>query len=210
MRASVSTMPVRVAAYVVAVLLVLGTLAWSAGPAGAVSDRWASWTPVTGTSNDYRLEMQQQAPGFPAATVASDSRGNVQLPAGAGTFLGASTPPGAKYGSSRDRSYLVLRPRADNAAAPSTTTYTFEDPTPDTGWAFVLGDVDADQVRVEALDGAGSPVPAAVVDGWFQGSFNYAGQGDRPTWDATASTCEAIPPRPTPTAPLGGSSPTCG
>jgi hypothetical protein len=132
--------------------------------------------------------MTQRSAGFPEASVASDSRSNVQIPSGASTFLGAGTPPGAKYGSSTNSPYLSLRPKADNATAPSTTTYTFADPTPDTGWAFVLGDIDADQVRVTALDGNGDPVPAAEVSSWFRGSFNSAGGADQPTWDAATST----------------------
>lgn len=43
-----------------------------------------------------------------------------------------------------------MRPAADNANSPSTTTYTFATPTPAGGWGFVLGDVDADQVLVQA------------------------------------------------------------
>jgi hypothetical protein len=153
-----------------------------------MSDRWATWAPIEGTSNAFRTVMTQRSPGFPAAAVASDSRANVQLPSGTSTFLGAGTPPGAKYGSSRGNPYVVLRPRADNAASPSTTTYTFDAPTPDTGWAFVLGDIDADQVRVSATDAAGGAVSASEVASWFAGTFNHAGGTDLPTWDAATAT----------------------
>lgn len=162
-------------------------------PAGAVSDQWASWAPITGTSNNYELRMQQRAAGFPEAAVASDSRSNVQLPSGATSFLGPGTPPGAKYGTSQGSPYLSLRPKVDNATSPSTTTYTFDRATPDTGWAFVLGDIDADQVQVRALDAGGAPVPAAEIDTWFQGAFNYAGGIDLPTWNATTSTLVGNP-----------------
>ncbi|WP_107765082.1 carboxypeptidase-like regulatory domain-containing protein [Nocardioides terrigena] len=164
-----------------------------AAPAAALTDRWAAWGPLAGSSNAYTTTMNQQSRGFPAATVASDSRSNVQLAAGGSVFLGPGTPPGAKYGSSSGNPYLVLRPRADNANAPSTTTYTFAAPTPDTGWAFVLGDVDSDQVRIRATDSTGDAVPAAEVSSWLSGTFNYAGGTDRPTWDATTSTVTGNP-----------------
>jgi len=161
--------------------------------AHALTSSWAGWSPITGSSNDYALRLQPASPGFPAASVASDSRANVQLPGGTSTFLGGSTPPGAKYGSSAGSSYLVLRPRADTATAPSTTTYAFDDPTPDTGWAFVLGDVDADQVRVTALDAAGAAVPAARVNSWFRGAFNHSGGADLPSWSPASSTLVGNP-----------------
>ncbi|KRF14359.1 hypothetical protein ASH02_08415 [Nocardioides sp. Soil796] len=175
----------RRVAFPVVFLLLMALLA----PASwAMTDRWAAWDPITGTSNDYSTTVRQQAPGFPAAGMRSDSRSNVQLPSGASTFLGTATPPGAKYGSSRNQAYVVLRPRADTATTPSTTTYTFEHPTPDTGWAFVLGDIDADLVRVRATDEDGNEVSAAETDSWFQGTFNYAGETDLPTWDAATGT----------------------
>lgn len=173
----------------VALFIVVGVLAaLSIAPAHALTDRWATWSPLEGVSNAYASEMRQQSPGFPVASVASDSRAAVQLAAGSSTFLGAATPPGAKYGSSVGQPYLVLRPRADTPTAPSTTTYTFDTPTPATGWAFVLGDFDADQVRVTATDAVGAAVPAAEVDSWFAGSFNYAGDTDLPVWDTATST----------------------
>lgn len=163
-------------------------LALTLVPAAAETDAWATWEPVTGTPNDYRTTVRQAAPGFPPAVLATDSRAGVQLAGGTSTFLSAGTPPGAAYGSSRGNPYLVLRPRADTATAPSTSTYTFADPTPASGWAFVLGDVDADQVRVAATDASGDRVPAAAVDRWFQGAFNYAGGEDEPLWDPATAT----------------------
>lgn len=170
----------------VVVVCLLGLLV--GGPAHALTDRWAAWSAVEGGSNAFRLTMTQRSPGFPAATVATDSRGPVQVASGASGALGAGTPPGAKYGTSAGNPYLVLRPRADTPTTPSTTNYTFDAPTPDTGWAFVLGDVDADAVTVRATDETGAAVPAAEVDSWFRGSFNYAGGADQPTWDGPSST----------------------
>ena len=173
------------------VVLILACLL--AQPVAALTDRWAAWAPITGVSNDYSTTMTQRSAGFPVATMASDSKSNVQLPSGASAFLGAGTPPGAKYGSSINQSYAVLRAKADTATTPSTTTYTFENPTPDTGWAFVLGDIDADQVQVRATDEAGDAVPASQIDSWFQGAFNYAGEAAVPTWQSGASTLTGSP-----------------
>lgn len=169
--------------------LMLGSsvLVWPP-PANAATDQWAEWDPITGAANDFSTTMRQQAPGFPAAAVASDSRAPVQIASGASVFLGPGTPPGAEYGSSAGSPYIVVRPFADNATSPSTTTYTFENPTPDTGWAFVLGDIDADQVEVRATDQSGDPVTASEVDSWFQGTFNHAGGSDLPVWDAATAT----------------------
>ncbi|MEO9325835.1 carboxypeptidase regulatory-like domain-containing protein [Nocardioides sp. C4-1] len=166
----------------------LALVVLTAGAAHALTDRWSDWDPLTGRSNDYATTLRQAAVGFPAVAVASDSRGAVQIASGASTFLGPGTPPGAKYGSSAGRPYLVLRPRADNAGAPSRTTYTFEHPSPQTGWAFVLGDVDADQVQVEATGVDGTPVPAATIDSWFRGTFNHAGGADVPRWQPATAT----------------------
>ncbi|MBC7276465.1 collagen binding domain-containing protein [Nocardioides sp.] len=165
----------------------------SPAPAHAMADSWAEWAPVSGTSNDYSTTMTQRSPGFPQAQMASDSRANVALPSGASTFLDTSTPPGAKYGTSRGSAYINLRPKADSPSGPSTTTYAFENPTPDTGWAFVLGDIDSDQVQILATDENGDPVPAAEIASWFQGSFNYAGGTDQPTWNPATSTLTGNP-----------------
>ena len=179
--------PLAVALVLVAVVTV------AVAPVTALTDRWAAWAPINGTSNAYTTTVQQRSPGFPAAGMFSDSRSNVQLPSGASAFLGPATPPGAKYGSSQNNPYVVLRPKADTATTPSTTTYTFNHPTPDTGWAFVLGDIDADQVRIAATDQTGATVGAAEIDSWFKGSFNYAGGADQPTWLSTTSTLVGNP-----------------
>ncbi len=175
--------------------VVVGLLALLVGlqvlPAHALTDEWAGWAPITGTSNNFATELRQVSPGFPVAAVATDSRAPIQLASSA--VITGSTTPGAKYGTSSGSRYLILRPKADNATSPSTTTYTFDNPTPDIGWAFVLGDVDTEDVRIQATDETGDPVPAGVVDGWFQGVFNYAGGTDLPTWDGGTSTLAGSP-----------------
>jgi hypothetical protein len=165
----------------------------SPAPAHAMTDSWAEWAPISGTSHDYSTTMTQRSAGFPVAQVASDSRANVALPSGASTFLDTSTPPGAKYGSSYESAYINLRPKADNPSGASTTTYTFANPTPDTGWAFVLGDIDSDQVQIKATDENGEPVSATEISSWFQGTFNYVGDTDQPTWNAATSTLTGNP-----------------
>jgi hypothetical protein len=131
-------------------LAVIGTLFGAALPAAAETAGWAEWGSLEGSAGNYTTTMQLPAGGFPEATMTSDSRGGVGIISGASTWLSADTPPGATYGSSRNEPYINLRPRADRAGAPSTTTYTFDTPTPPGGWAFVLGDIDADEVVVTA------------------------------------------------------------
>ena len=49
---------------------------------------------------------------------------------GSSVWFGPTTPIGVKYGSSQNQPYLNLRPLADTATTPSTTTYTFDQPDP--------------------------------------------------------------------------------
>ncbi|MFC5676569.1 MSCRAMM family protein [Aeromicrobium endophyticum] len=165
----------------------------------ATTTGFGQWGALTGSTNDYATTLQLPAVGFPGATVASDSRSDVALPSGASNWFGENTPPGQRYGSSRDQAYLNLRPKADNASSPSTTTYTFDRPTPQ-GWTFVLGDIDADQVRVSATRADGTP--ADTADLGFRGGFNLCSTTPRPssvcsdtgrpkdvpTWDPATAT----------------------
>ncbi|WP_431074976.1 MSCRAMM family protein [Microbacterium phyllosphaerae] len=143
--------------------------------------------------------MQVAAQPAITATMTSDSRaGQAAVISGATNWLAQGTPVGAKYGSSINQSYVNLRPKADNAASPSTTTYSFANPTPASGWTFVLGDIDADSVRIQAVGANGQALTAAQLG--FQGGFNYCAPGvtgkpsctgdaaDVPTWDATTQT----------------------
>ena len=191
-------MRTRLALPLVAALVAAGTALGTAPAQAATTTAWADWSPITGTSNNYATTVQVPIVGFPRADVASDSRGPVQIAAGSSSYLGGPgdsvpTPVGAKYGSSKGHPYLTLRPKADNSTDPSTTTYTFAAPTPASGWAFVLGDIDADQVTIKALGADGSPVAASVIGTWFQGSFNYAGDADQPSWDGATSTLTGNP-----------------
>ena len=133
---------------------------------------------------------------------------------GASTFLPASSDVGERYGQSQGRPYLNLRPYTANGSGvpgSSTTTYAFAAPTPASGWTFVLGDVDADQVTVTATGPDGTPVDPADLG--FRSTFNYCGTGgcaandDVPRWDPTsAARSPGTRGRSTRTAPRPGSS----
>jgi hypothetical protein len=167
--------------------------------AAATTTRWATWQPLAGSGGAYTTSVEIAANPAITATMTSDSRaGQVGVIPGTSVWLPASTDVGAKYGSSINQQYLNLRPRADNAASPSTTTYSFANPTPSSGWTFVLGDIDADAVRIQAIGPNGQPLTAAQLG--FQGGFNYCAPGlagkpsctgdaaDVPSWDPTTLT----------------------
>ncbi len=69
------------------------------------------------------------------------------------------------------------------------TTYQFDRPTPSSGWTFVLGDVDADQVTITATGVGGVEVPPSDLG--FRSVFNYCTPGvcsassDVPSWNGT-------------------------
>jgi hypothetical protein len=111
--------------------------------------------------------MTLPAPGFPAATFATNSS-NASTPSGASAFLNANTPFGTAFESTQNVPYLSLNLAAGNT--PSTTTFTFASPTP-IGWGFALGDVDAEFIIVQATGVGGVPLTAAQLG--FQGAFNY-------------------------------------
>ena len=136
--------------------------------------------------------------GFPAATVETNSKGTTGPAAAA--WLDSWTPPGAIYGSSKTKQYLNLGPIS--STQPSTTTYTFESPTPASGWMFAFGDVDAEALEISAKDSAGNPV--AVSDLGFEGGFNYCDNTSglptscggvqatvTPNWDNTTGRLQA-------------------
>ena len=190
-------------------------------PADAVTTRqYADWDPLAGTSNNYTTAARLPVQGFPRAAVTTDSRsGSVGVQSGASSWLSETTPVGQVYGSSRNLPYLSLRPKADNATSPSVTTYTFEHPTPPTGWMIAFADIDADQVRVTAKDASGADVPAADLG--FQGGFNFCefpgdtrpsscstSIGDVPMWNASTQTLVGNPTAADTVGPTGWFQPT--
>lgn len=190
--------PLRVVALLSAVAIALGG-SLVAPAAAATTTGWAQWDELTGTSGSYTTTIAPLAGGFPAAQMSTDSRaGGVGVISGRSTWLSADTPVGQTYGSSRDQQYLNLRPRVDSATGASTTTYTFDTPTPAGGWTFALGDIDADQVQVAATDATGRLLTEEELG--FRGGFNYCDPAltgkpsctgapdDVPSWDTTTQT----------------------
>ncbi|MFC3492943.1 MSCRAMM family protein [Glycomyces rhizosphaerae] len=160
---------------------------------------WAGWGAFEGGAGDYHTSMSFSTSPQITAEVTSNSRGGgVGVVSGQSAWLSDGTPIGAKYGSSRNQPYLNLRPQADRADSPSYTTYGFDGAVPPGGWAFALGDIDADQVKVTAKGPDGSTLTAAELG--FQGTFNYcsasspggpscsSGGTDEPTWEASTKT----------------------
>lgn len=186
----------RIALLTAALLVALGI----ALPAvAATTTGIGTFTPLAGSSTSYTTTMRLPATGFPEASVASSSRsGQVGVQTGATNWFGATTPVGLEYGSSQGQPYLNLRPKVDSASGASLTTYTFERSTP-TGWAFVLGDIDADAVTVSATKSDGTAATAAELG--FQQEFNLCETSpkpsacsgvvapfDKPSWDAGTRT----------------------
>jgi len=183
------------AALAVAALTAVGVPAASA----ATTTAWATWTPLTGEAGDFSTSMTLAGQPALTADVTSDSRaGQIGVISGASTWLSEGTPIGEKYGSSRDQPYLNLRPKADSPTSPSRTTYTFAIPAPASGWAFALGDIDADSVRISGVSATGAPLTADDLG--FQSGFNYCAPGtigkpsctgdpaDVPAWDPVSLT----------------------
>lgn len=161
----------------------MGAVPAQAAPAG-----WGQFT-FTGASRAWTGTLTQQASGFPVAQLTSTSVGgsSVGIQSGTSTYLSPLTAVGARYGSSQGQGYLNLRPNSQNGPPPSVTTYTFDRPTPTSGWTFVLGDIDADQVTITGTDATGRPVSPAAFG--FRDVFNYCVPGvctpnaDVPSWD---------------------------
>nr|WP_201470565.1 carboxypeptidase regulatory-like domain-containing protein [Microbacterium hydrocarbonoxydans] len=183
------------AAVIVGFAVVVGAIPATA----ATTTAWASWQPFVGSPGAYSSSVQVAANPSITASITSDSRGGgIGLVSGSSNWLAEGTPVGAKYGSSRDQQYVNLRPQADNATSPSTTTYSFDSPTPTAGWTFVLGDIDADAVRIEAIGPDGQALTADQIG--FRGGFNYCAPGiagkpsctgsadDIPSWDPGSLT----------------------
>lgn len=136
-------------------LAIGGVTSASAAPTGT----WGTFT-VSGSSKAYTGTVTMD--GFPETTSTSNSRQTTVI-SGASTWQSENTPVGlAGFGTSRNQTYVNQRPNADNATSPSTTTYTFADLAPGgQSWAFVLGDIDADQATITATDVNGNAVSGA-------------------------------------------------
>lgn len=147
--------------------LVLATVMVGMGTAVAAETKnWASISNWNSTAKTGTISIAD-AKGFPAAAIESNSKGTTGPAAAA--WLDTWTAPGAVYGSSKTKQYFNLGPIS--STQPSTTTYNFESPTPETGWMFAFGDVDAEALEISAKDSSGNPV--AISDLGFEGGFNY-------------------------------------
>jgi phosphatidate phosphatase APP1 len=192
-----------------AILLGAGlVLGGATSASAATAGHWGTFT-VSGSSKAYTGTVSMD--GFPATTFTSNSRQSTVV-SGASTWQSENTPVGlAGFGSSRNQTYMNQRPNADNATSPSTTTYTFAEPAPGgQSWAFVLGDVDADQATITATDVNGAPVTGAdlgyggpdpatgsynscstvVAGGWSCGratADDPTPGSDKPTWTPGAT-----------------------
>jgi hypothetical protein len=162
-----------------AILLPVSLLATALTAAVAVSSvqavggtgEYAAWT-RTGSSGTMTLATDDFA--APSATWTTTGS-SLDVPSGASTWLGPTTPFGAYFGSSQGKPYLNV---GTGGAVSVTTTYTFTDPTPVGTWGFVLGDIDADKVTITATNASGS---AVAVASWYQGVFNYCAVSPKPS-----------------------------
>lgn len=155
--------------------------------AAAGTGTWASWT---GSSGIGTVDLKSGGFTSPSADVTSDGN-SFATPTGTSAWLNAGTPAGAQFGSSRNRGYLQVGTQSGNS---STTTLTFINRTPASGWGFVLGDIDADRVSISAVTESGTAV--TNVNTWFRGTFNYCNgvspspcvpSTDVPTWDGIST-----------------------
>ena len=162
-----------------AILLPVSLLATALTAAVAVSSvqavggtgEYAAWT-RTGSTGTMTLAADDFA--APSATWTTTGS-SLDVPSGASTWLGPTTPFGAYFGSSQGKPYLNV---GTGGAVSVTTTYTFADPTPAGTWGFALGDIDADKVKISATDAGGN---AVAVSSWYQGVFNYCAVSPKPS-----------------------------
>lgn len=157
----------------------LGTIAPVAAAEG--SGTYARWTFDEATSSG----TISFGKAYPTATFVTDASGPSpqRITIGTEDFLNASTPVGKAYGSSEGSEYL--HQRHTSRGGPWTTVITFETPMPAGEWAFALGDLDVDSIRISATDADGRP---AKIAPWFQSTFNWCVGANQP------AGCEVPPP----------------
>ncbi len=169
----------------VASVAVLAGALLGAAVATAATGQNAVWS-AAGTSGALTGAAVVPANGFPTAAITSTGT-SLATPSGTSAFLGTGTPLGAVYGTATG--YASLTPAAGNA--PSVTTLTFARPTPASGWAFALGDVDAEQLVITATGPGGVPIPPSALG--FQGTFNYCVNTPKPSSCAGPGPFTAVP-----------------
>ena len=152
---------------------------------------WGDWT---ATKPNGTLNLNVGGFTSPSASFTTNANG-LSVSSGASTWLNDGTGPGAMYGTSRGSGYLSMG--TATGGADSTTTFTFNNTTPTSGWSFVLGDIDADAVTISATDANDN---AVNVGAWTVTPFNYCNNtsprptscagvsSDAPTWNAGTAT----------------------
>ncbi|MEU5880423.1 hypothetical protein [Spirillospora sp. NPDC047279] len=155
----------------------LACTALGAGSASAAPARYATWDRAAGTFT---------VPGAPYLSGAFTSDASRQsVPSGNSSFLNEDTPFGREFGSSRGQEYFFFG--TGPGKTPSTTTLTFDVPTPVGSWGFALGDIDADIAQIVAIGADGKRLTAAELG--FQDAFNLcAGSPLPPTCRGTTGT----------------------
>jgi hypothetical protein len=167
----------------IATLLAVATTLAATVPASAAGAIYGQWA-VSGSGGTFTGTVTLPAAGFPVASFTSDSS-EFRADNDVSSFIGAGTPPGKVFGSSQGRTagHAFVRPATGNLI--SATVFEFATPTPASGWAFILGDIDADYVEIDAAKADGTAATATEL-GW-QGGFNLCNTTPRPP------TCGAPP-----------------
>ena len=178
-----------------AVALTIGSIAPTTRADGTVVRGYATPS-VSGSSDDWTGSIAPPTSpiGFPSATLTSNAR---TLSTASSATLTGSTPFGEVFGTSSGKTYLSVEAGPEPG---SKTTIVFDGPTPVQGgaggWGFTLGDVDAENVKVEAFFG---DTQLTTEQLGFQEVFNYSTSSnttsssvpaDEPTWNESTSTLE--------------------
>jgi hypothetical protein len=137
----------------------------------AIVGEYGQWTVSGKTGTVFAPDAH-----FPTGSVSSNA-GSFRVFSGKSAYLNDSTPVGQQFGSSKGHDYLQFN--AVSAAMASKTTISFDTPAPAHQWAFVLGDIDADQALIEAIGTNGKELTPAEL-GW-KGAFNYCDSTPRPS-----------------------------
>jgi len=159
----------------------------------AATVAWGEWSFTTTTQGSITFGAILPNANF---TITGGTGSRIS---GSSNYLNANTPVGAAYGSSLNINYasIGLGGSFTVPGDPSITTITFATPTPASGWSFVLGDVDAEDITLSATDKDNKVLSSADINAWFprNGTFNYcltprpsgcrSGQGaDVPRWSS--------------------------
>jgi hypothetical protein len=132
---------------------------------------YAAWTLNTPPSSGAAVLSGTEFPDFELTST------NSTLSVAKSATLSGNTPFGENFGSSRGQQYLTSG--VASGKPEGSVTLTFDSSAIPGTWGFVLGDVDAEDIKVSAKDAKGASVD---VRGWQFTPFNYAGETDLPQW----------------------------